>query len=991
GAKNDGNIYQFRYENSSWVYAIIGDKIGTQVIDKMGDGLGQGDGDNDGKPELYRTVINGPVYQIKYNGATWTTTKVMENSCGYDVAIGDVDRDGRNDVYAVDMNRRICQLNWNGTGWDRVDIGEAGAGLSQGMFIGDGDNDGGIELYEANEDKNIYQFKMAPNINVDIQGRLVAGQSNAIKWGVMGGIPPYLSTLYYSIDGGYSYSLISSNIGTFTFDWKVPSLNSKLCLMKVVVTDSSNRSAIDISDNFFEMDCIPPQIVNVSPIGKNVPVTADIVIGFDDVMNTSYTQKAFSINPGVVISGYRWDGYNNVMVVELDNLSYDTEYTCHVDLNAIDTCTGNPIIGVSTWKFRTVAQPDIPLPLKAELTCRGEVTQGDKISNHIRLIKDMDWYQKWGWDEYMVVYKLDPNMSFCWSSPYGYYNAASHTLTWWINMRDLPPGSSTAVWKAELNAAILPDAKPGSFIENKLMIYPGAIPSNIEPWLPLRVENGTNLVRYTGTQTMSLPADWRVEEMNLSTDLLKWIGVPYWKERLIATGMIPASAFSPDKDWNSDYYFNDLLAIVKNAYPQQFVFNQMKWKTISPWSVKAVSRVIAMPAVIDKSWKKVKIGASVGDYIIGAVAVGDVDNNGRQEIYYGDTGNYLYQCKWDGNDWKVYQIAKMEWPIEAVTVGDGDNDGNDELYVVGQGRPVYQFEWDGTSWIRTIVGEDGDGIFSVTIGDGNNDGINEIYVGCKNDWVYQFARVNGFWVKSSVGECGSDIFKISIGDADNDGKKDMYIACEDGYVYSFRWVNNQWNQVKIARPDSKMFSVAVGDGDNDGKEEIYGVCFDGHAYQIKWHEKGWITIDMGIAGGQDEIDGACSLQDGDNDGKYELYVSSRSGYVYQFEWDGTSWTRSIIGNVNVPLHYVAIGDGDGDGLYDVYAADGGVYQFKIEPQLSLRVETQKVSYAVKEQVKIQLKITNYSSEERVLKFKTTKMFDLRIKSIGSGCVVYDWA
>ncbi|MBU0702230.1 Ig-like domain-containing protein, partial [bacterium] len=990
GAKNNGYIYQYKYVNSSWKYGTMSDQVGTQIADKMGDGIGFGDGDNDGKPEIYRAVYNGSLYQVKYNGSSWATTRIMENSCGYDVVVCDGDNDGKKDVYCVDMSQRVCQLDWNGTGWDKVYIGDAGAGLTQGMSIGDGNNDGKIELYGANDDKSIYQFRMAANISIDIQGRLIEGQTNAIRWEAIGGTPPYLSTLYYSIDGGYSYTLISSNIGTITFDWKVPAVNSKACLVKVVVTDSTGRSAVDMSDFFFEIDCIPPQIVNVSPTGRNIPITSDVVIGFDDVMNTAYTVKAFSIYPGVIINGYRWESYNNVMVVDLENLSYDTEYTCKVDLNAIDTCTGNPIMGVYTWKFRTMAQPDIPLPLKIELDCRGEVTQGDKICNTIRITKEGDWYQKWGWDEYMVVYKLDPNMSFVWSSPYGYYNAASNTLTWWVNMKDLAPGSSTVVWKAELNALVLPNAKPGSVMENKLMVYPGAIPSGIEPWLPMSVKDNT-LIKYTGTQSMSLPLGWRIEEMMLSSDLMKRIGIGYWKDRLIAACLITQGEFPTDKDWTNDYYFNDFMKIIKNKFPQQFVFDQMKWKTISPWSVKALSRVIAAPAVIDNSWKKVKIGASVGDYVIGAVAIGDVDNNGRQEIYYGDVGNYLYQCTWNGKDWEAKQIAKMEWAIEAVTVGDGDNDGNDELYVVGQGRPVYQFEWDGASWIRTIVGEDGDGIFSVTIGDGNNDGINEIYVGCKNDWVYQFSWVNGFWVKSSVGECGSDIFKISIGDADNDGKKDVYIACEDGFVYSFKWVNNQWTQAKIAKPDSSMFSVSVGDGDNDGKEEIYGVCFDGHAYQFKWHEKGWIVTDMGVAGGQEERDGACSLQDGDNDGRYELYVSSKSGYVYQFKWDGTSWMRSVIGNVNVPLHYVAIGDGDGDGLYDVYAADGGVYQFKIDPQLSFRVETQKVSYAKKECVRIRLKITNYSSSERVLKFKTTKMFDLKIKSIGSGCVVYDWA
>ncbi len=76
----------------------------------------------------------------------------------YDAAVGDGDGDGYVEVYGANWDDTLYQFKWNGLSWDKTIVG-VGDWYMNGVAIGDGNRDGQVEVYGANQDWNIYQFK----------------------------------------------------------------------------------------------------------------------------------------------------------------------------------------------------------------------------------------------------------------------------------------------------------------------------------------------------------------------------------------------------------------------------------------------------------------------------------------------------------------------------------------------------------------------------------------------------------------------------------------------------------------------------------------------------------------------------------------------------------------------------------------------------------------------------------------------------------------
>ena len=74
------------------------------------------------------------------------------------VAIGDGNNDGELEVYGASYNYHIYQFKWNGSIWIKTNVGASGDYM-HGVAVGDGNNDGEFEVYGANWYDFIYQFK----------------------------------------------------------------------------------------------------------------------------------------------------------------------------------------------------------------------------------------------------------------------------------------------------------------------------------------------------------------------------------------------------------------------------------------------------------------------------------------------------------------------------------------------------------------------------------------------------------------------------------------------------------------------------------------------------------------------------------------------------------------------------------------------------------------------------------------------------------------
>ncbi len=145
-------------------------------------------------------------------------------------------------------------------------------------------------------------------------------------------------------------------------------------ILAVEGTHPLNVSACDaaglcIWDNFTTYttiegdDIIPPTITSKSPDGADIPIDTMITVTFDETMNQSSTEAAFSIN--TTVSGtFIWNG--NTMSFDPDpDLNEETIYSVTISTQAEDLA-GNALENPCTWEFTTVT--DVSPPIKTTVS-----------------------------------------------------------------------------------------------------------------------------------------------------------------------------------------------------------------------------------------------------------------------------------------------------------------------------------------------------------------------------------------------------------------------------------------------------------------------------------------------------------------------------------------------------------------------------------------------------------------------------------------------
>ncbi len=119
-------------------------------------------------------------------------------------------------------------------------------------------------------------------------------------------------------------------------------------------------------------DTIPPTVLSRSPTGTGVPVTSVITITFNESMNTTSVENAFTTSP-TVSGSFSWSTDKTALYFTPDSpLSYSTTYTVTIKADALDT-SGNGLDGNGngvpegspiddyTWNF-TTEEPDTQPP-----------------------------------------------------------------------------------------------------------------------------------------------------------------------------------------------------------------------------------------------------------------------------------------------------------------------------------------------------------------------------------------------------------------------------------------------------------------------------------------------------------------------------------------------------------------------------------------------------------------------------------------------------
>ena len=197
------------------------------------------------------------------------------------------------------------------------------------------------------------------------------------------------------------------------------------------------------------------------------------------------------------------------------------------------------------------------------------------------------------------------------------------------------------------------------------------------------------------------------------------------------------------------------------------------------------------------------------DWWVSCVEIGDVDNDGQNELLVGSADFTLRCYKDDKEIWKV-QLGNMMGA--KCGIGDVDGDGKNEV-IIGS--------YDGI--LRCLDGENGqqkwmvddynNWIWCSTIGDVDNDGINEVVTGDFENLIRCFKYGKEIW----RAEFDSFLGCCAIGDIDNDGMNEVVVG---GGVDSSIHIIKSGRVVGRVHIGEHFCALAIGDIDNDGTNEI---------------------------------------------------------------------------------------------------------------------------------------------------------------------------
>ncbi len=130
--------------------------------------LAWGDGNHDGVNELYaisgNTTTGQGIVQCSYANGLWTSSVVQSEQSLYaftSLLVGDGDNDQTDEVYAANQDHYLYQFKYNGSTWQwQGSIAlNVGNGRTTSLVLGNLDRDEKNEVYAANEDGKIYQLK----------------------------------------------------------------------------------------------------------------------------------------------------------------------------------------------------------------------------------------------------------------------------------------------------------------------------------------------------------------------------------------------------------------------------------------------------------------------------------------------------------------------------------------------------------------------------------------------------------------------------------------------------------------------------------------------------------------------------------------------------------------------------------------------------------------------------------------------------------------
>ncbi|MBD2058096.1 VCBS repeat-containing protein [Oculatella sp. FACHB-28] len=332
-----------------------------------------------------------------------------------------------------------------------------------------------------------------------------------------------------------------------------------------------------------------------------------------------------------------------------------------------------------------------------------------------------------------------------------------------------------------------------------------------------------------------------------------------------------------------------------------------------------------------------------------SVELSDVDADGIQEIIGAAPWNYITVFDADIQSPK-WQITTRQ-DIDALLVTDIDNDGVDEiLYGDGQFGKIYAYDVISRTEQWAIDNPE-HGVTNIAVVDVDGDGTLELFwgsgatsTGPDHLYVHDISTQSLEWKSQHV---DGPFHAMDIGDVDSDGQLEIVFASlrsNSGYgdgmvaVWDAQSHRPEWDQTNLfgGTAWTGIHDVQIGDVNNDGTQEIVVATdrlYDGAIYVIDGTTKE-------IRHSYFYDDGASirslAIADIDNDGTTEIIAGGSREHtgapgVYTYILDGATgaveWNSINLGDYWSAVSEIEVGNLDSDATQEIVAVNNHLFVF----------------------------------------------------------------
>ena len=319
------------------------------------------------------------------------------------------------------------------------------------------------------------------------------------------------------------------------------------------------------------------------------------------------------------------------------------------------------------------------------------------------------------------------------------------------------------------------------------------------------------------------------------------------------------------------------------------------------------------------------------------LAVGDVDRDGRPEIYM-TNAQQLWQFSWTSTGWVRSQVASWH-ATEHVAVGDITGDGHAELFASGPSGwedrdTVSQYQWDGQSWSSWgmfTTDAAGTQVNDLLVADLEADGRADLVFGTSLPrsllMQIEYEDVGGYESYNTrfVVPFDTSVTALAVGDPNNVGVPDTVVGQQDGTLYRAELLESQGTISYVGDTGAHpVRAIAIGAPEGDGQNYLYA-AHGGQLTRWKGQQAAFWEPTIVADGGVNWSPMDLAVGNADNVGFPELLATGNDGNLYRLVWVNGGWsTRVLAATEGRGTLGLLVGDGDGDGLREAYLAGPGV-------------------------------------------------------------------